>query len=166
MALSGWTADRLGAILVYLVASGLALWAGTKLINHSIETKFYKDYLIKWELNVETFLEKGGKWPEFTGNNHVSYMDEVVKRMNSLNIEPPKSNTSRPYTYRLDLLGGELEKIFVLTFPERLVIFGMSPKTFSKVDRYIDGVVDTESGKFTGREDTKTATITAQWRVQ
>jgi len=166
MALSGWSADRLAATLVYLVLSGSALWGGIGLINRSLETKFYKDYLVKWELGVEAFAEKGGRWPEFTGNNHLNYMDQVVKRMKRLGIQPPRSNRSRPYTYRLDLLGKDPQEIFLLCFPARMVIFGMDERTFFKVDRYVDGRVGLKEGRFTGRRAKKAKTITAQWRVE
>ncbi len=163
MPISSRSAERLGSAFTYLVAAGLSIFGGIALINNSLETKFYKDYLLKWQVSTQAFFEKGGRWPSFTGNNHGEYMDQLVEEMQKHGIEPPRSNTARPYAYRLDRIGQEKEEIFVLCLPERMVVFGMSEKTFERIDRYVDGVADLDKGRFRGRSGKKSSTIIASW---
>lgn len=152
MVFSPRKADRLMSFVVYLVFAGLALWAGTKLINHSLNTRFYEDFLLGWETAIRTYNEQGGRWPEFTGSNHVAYMANLVDRMRGRDTSLPPSNTRKPFVYRLDRLGDPEENIFFLCFPGKMVLYSMSSKTYSYLDERIDGSVDEEKGHFRGRK--------------
>lgn len=152
MAFSPRKTDRLMAFIVYSVFAGLALWAGVKLINHSLNTSFYGDFLLGWETAIRTYNEQGGGWPQFTGSNHAVYMENLVKLMRARDTAPPTSNTREPFVYCLDRLGDPKEDIFFLCFSGKIVLYGMSFKTFSSLDERIDGQVDEEKGLFRGRK--------------
>jgi len=152
MALSPRRTDRIMSFVVYSVFAGLALWAGIKLINHSLNTRFYNDFLLGWEAAIRTYNQQGMGWPHFTGSNHAAYMENLVKRMRGRDTPPPASNTGEPFVYRLDRLGDPKEDIFLLCFPGKMVLYGMSFKTFSYLEKRIDGRVDEERGHFRGRK--------------
>lgn len=151
MALSPRRSDRLMSFIVYSVFAGLALWAGIRLINHSLNTRFYEDFFLGWERAIRTYNKQGSGWPQFTGSNHAAYMENLVKLMRRRDTAPPTSNIQKPFVYRLDRLGDPKEDIFFLCFPGKMVLYGMSFKTFSYLDERIDGRVDEETGHFRGR---------------
>ena len=47
MAISGKSTDKLVFALLYAGFIALASWGGIKLINYSLDSKFYKDFLLK-----------------------------------------------------------------------------------------------------------------------
>ncbi|RLB14769.1 MAG: hypothetical protein DRG82_13065 [Deltaproteobacteria bacterium] len=150
MAFSPRRIDRIMSLLVYSVFAGLALWAGIKLINHSLNTRFYEDFLVGWETAIRTYNAQGRVWPRFTGSNHAAYMENLVRRMRGQDASPPPSNTRKRFVYRLDRLGDAEEDIFFLCFPDKMVLYGMSFKTFSSLDKRIDGRSDEQRGHFRG----------------
>jgi hypothetical protein len=152
MPLSPRRADRLMSFIVYGVFAGLVLWTGIRLINHSLNTRFYEDFFLGWETAIRAYNEQGRGWPRFTGSNHASYMEHLVKRMQGTDTVPPPSNTRKPFVYCLDRLGDPREDIFFLCFAGKMLLYGMSFKTFSFLDERIDGQVDEERGHFRGRK--------------
>jgi hypothetical protein len=140
------------SLVVYAVSAALVSWAGIKLINHSLEATFCEDFFFGWQTAIRTYHEQGGEWPRFSGTNHAVYMENLVKLMQRLGTPPPLSNTEKQFVYRLDRLGDPGEDIFFLCFPAKMVLYGLSPKTFSYLDKRIDGCVDEGSGQFMGRK--------------
>ncbi len=163
MALAPRNVDRWAARLLYVGMCGMVLWAGSELINHSIEVKFYKDYLWKWEVAGRRYQAKQAPWPVFTGNNHAQYMRGLVRRMKEHGIYPPLSNTKEPYTFIIDRIWHEEERIFVLVLPEAMVVYGMSPRTYRVTDRRVDGSVNLKSGEFRGKPSKDGSTIIGRW---
>ncbi|MBW2194682.1 MAG: hypothetical protein JRF37_03665 [Deltaproteobacteria bacterium] len=151
MCVTGRAVDKIASYVVYAGFSIFALWAGIKLVNHSLDTKFYKDFVVPWDLAVCTYNRQGGLWPEFSGGNHVEYMDRLAQWMQERGSPPPSSNTERAYVYRLKRLGHPKEHIFLLSFSHRMVLYGISEKTFTKMDTWIDGRVNDKKGLFIGR---------------
>ena len=168
MALSWKAADRLASIAVYTGFGCLTIWAGIALINHSLDSKFYKDFLLAWEVALHAYGLEGGSWPHFSGGNHVKYMDQVARLMSNRVPSPPSppaSNTVRPYVYRLHRIGAHREDIFLLCFPQRMILYGISAKTFACLDTYIDGGVDPKKGVFTGRPSSDGLTYIGRWQI-
>ena len=160
---SARTVDRVAARAIYLMLCIMVLWAGSSLINYSMENKFYKDYLLAWRLAGERYINKQAPWPEFTGMNHAEYMKELVERMEKRGIYPPKSNTKEPYTYILDRLWKKEERIFILLLRERMIVYGMSQQTYDEIDEYVDGSVGMERGVFRGKTSKDGSTIIGIW---
>ncbi len=152
MSVSGRAVDRIASHVIYAGFSIFALWAGIKLTNHCLDTKFYKDFFVPWDLALYKYNMEGGLWPQFSGGNHVEYMDRLAQRMQEKGIPPPSSNTERAYVYRLRRLVYPKERIFLLCFSHKMVLYGMSEKTFAKMDAWIDGEVNDKKGLFTGRQ--------------
>jgi hypothetical protein len=165
MAVSGRTADRLASVLIYVAAGCLAIWAGTALMNHSLDSKFYKDFLLRWELAVSTCNSQGVPWPRFSEGKHVRYMEEVIRMMRSRSLSPPDSNTKQSYIYQLDRIGASEEDIFLLCFPNRIILYGISEKTFRFLDARIDGKTDPEKGMFVGRRGKDDNTYIGLWKL-
>jgi len=165
MAVSGKAADRLASIFVYAALGGLALWAGTRLINSSLDSRFHNDFLLKWEAVLRTYNQQGGTWPRFTGGNHVQYMEKLVRLMRNRGFPPPNSNTGHPYVYLIDKIGVPDEEIFVLCFPQRIILYGVSAETFARLDESIDGRTDPKRGMFKGRQSRNGLTYTGLWQI-
>jgi len=158
-------ADRTVSRLIYLGLCIMALWAGSALINYSIETKFCKDYLLVWVVCNQRLRERQIKWPEFDGTNHAIYMNRLIRKMTGAGIYSPRSNTTTPYTYLLNRLWKGKEKIFVLLLKDRMIIYGMSRHTFERVDRYVDGKASFNGGRFRGKIGKHGSAIIGIWRM-
>lgn len=162
----GWpgrSVDRNASRLLYVGLCIVVLWSGSALINYSMLIKLYKDYLMKWQVAAQTYAESGLEWPVFNGANHSEYMGALVGRMRKAGIEVPRSNTAVPYTYVLDRLWGRDERIFVLVLPEKTVIYGLSMRTFERMDVYVDGKVDMGRGRLIGTVGKDGQSIVAIW---
>ncbi|MBW1730363.1 MAG: hypothetical protein JRH08_01340 [Deltaproteobacteria bacterium] len=165
MAWSGRAVDRIAAGILYVGLCVVVVWAGTALINHALESKFYKDFLVKWEIAAQRYRSVSGTWPIFDGTNHVRYMEGLVDYMKSKGIQLPRSNTKAPYTYVLDRIGFKKEDIFILCLSDRIIIYGLSQRTFEKADQYIDGSADPKRGRLRGKISKAGSTIIALWRI-
>lgn len=150
MPVSGRTVDRLSSTVLLAGFGLLTLWTGLSLMNAFLETKFYKDFLMRWELASQRYNKEGGQWPHFSDSNHVAYMDHLMQSMANEGTPPPASNTQRAYVYRLKRWGWPEERIFLLCFSNRMVLYGLSEKTFMKMDQWMDGKMPKQQGRFTG----------------
>jgi hypothetical protein len=151
MPVSARGVDRLVSIALYAGFGILTLWTGVSLVNFSLETKLHKDFLMRWEVALQRFSKEGGQWPQFSGANHVTYMDHLMQFMGNKGTPPPLSNTPRAYVYRLKRLGRPEERIFLLCFSNRMILYGISEKTFMKMDQWMDGKAAEEQGRFRGK---------------
>ena len=102
MPLSGKAADKIIFAALYAGIFVLTFWGGVRIINYSLESKFYRDFLLKWEVSVRAFSAEKVVWPHFTGGNHMEYMGDLVSQMHDRNISPPASNTVCSYIYRIN----------------------------------------------------------------
>ena len=126
---SAKASDRITALALYLGLLALTVWIGIRWVNGALESKFYKAYLVKWEISLKGYTAQGGMLPRFSGSNHVVYMDALVQGMEAVGIDPPSSNTPRAYIYRIDHLLAPGEELFLLCFATRIVIYGLSQTT-------------------------------------
>jgi hypothetical protein len=146
MTLSAKVTDRLCGWAIYVAVGLVVLWGGIQLINYALEVKFYKDYLAKWEVLLEKHNSEDGAWPVFTVNDPSGYMNHLIKALRGKGAVVPRSNTDYPYVYRLDRLGCEDEKIVLLCLPSKIVLNGISERSFRRLDKWIDGNVDGKNG--------------------
>ena len=151
MSFSAKIADKLVSIVLYVVLVAMTVWSGNKILDYAQDSRFYNDFLLYWEVNVRSYTVKSGKWPHFSGSSHVEYMDTLVQMMEETGITLPQSNTQRSYIYRIKKIGREGEGVFVLCFPRRMILYGLSHSTFSRIDRFIDGKQGKNEGSFIGR---------------
>ena len=80
----------------------MTVWAGSRVMNASLDSKFYRDYLVKWDVAVRALNSKHFLWPQLTKRNHNEYMTHIVEFMKDNSIEIPKSNTNYPWIYRMN----------------------------------------------------------------
>ncbi|MBN1381458.1 MAG: hypothetical protein JXA41_07275 [Deltaproteobacteria bacterium] len=165
MILSGKNVDKFISTLIYVGLLGLVMWGGNRVVNYALESRFQKDFLLKWTVAVMSYSVERGQWPQFTGSNHIQYMDNLVTAMTMSHVNVPASNTKRPYIYKLKKIGSPEEKIFVLCFSDRLILYGLSEKTFKRIDTWIDGKFDEKCGKFRGRPSADGKTFIGLWRL-
>lgn len=160
------TTNFLTSFFIYIMISVIVVAGSFKIINYSKQFKFYSDYMLKWESALMQLASKDLPFPDFTGNNHVKYMDNLVTGMKNQAIAIPESNTGRPYIYKLP--GRQFQKdhtVFLLCFEKQIVLFGLSKAMFNMLDKKIDGKLGAKSGSFKGREQKKHAEYTGIWDI-
>ncbi len=165
MAPSPFASDRISFGIVYAMVAVITLWAGCRLINHGLESRFLKDYLLQWEVSIRAFSAQQGQWPQFTGSNHVAYMNRLMSAMKTAGVQLPKSNTDVTYRYQLAPIGAEDEDIFVLCLHNRLVLYGLSTKSLTRLDRCVDRHKDLKRGRVSGYPGKTAKTQIGMWRL-
>lgn len=167
MILTGRTANRIISVILYFGLCLLILKGGFVLINYSVDSKFYSDFLVPWKSAAEAYKSKAGDWSGFTGSNHLNYMDQLVRLMQRSDIYPPESNTGRKFIYRIkqtDFTSREY-RVLLLCLDQRIVIYGLPEKTSRRIDRFIDDHQSWNGGSFTGELTQPDQTITGTWRL-
>ncbi len=158
--------DFLTSFFIIIVASLLILVAGFKVIQYSSDFKFYTRFVLKWEQSLTLLSSKDTIPPTFSGTNHVQYMDQMIAHMKTLGIPIPKSNTTKPFVYRITRLGADKHQdIFLLGFEQKIVLFGLSKTTFNMLDKKIDNKVDKNNGTFKGKKQTNSEIYTGIWTL-
>ena len=165
MLLTGKRAKRLVYVIFYTGITILIVRGGIFTINYSMESKFYRDYLMQWETSITEISSKKYTWPVFAGDNHSEYMDNLVEALKIETVPVPESNTNKCYIYKIDRIGFQNEELFLLCFLNRIIIYGISEKTFKKIDILIDGKNSIDKGKFTGRAGKNSPTLTGVWQL-
>ncbi len=143
------TSGRFTSFIIYTCLSLLVLWAGFKIINYSIRLNYYTNYLLQWEIALTRLFAKNIKPPDFTNNNHIEYMENIVKLLKKNSIEIPLSNTTRPYLYKIFEKGSsQPQEIFLLCLEKKIILYGLSKTTLDMLDKTIDGTIDNKDGDF------------------
>ena len=99
------------------------------------------------------------------GDNHVDYMASLVNVLRRNGVSPPPTNGKVPYAYEINRFWQKSRQVFLLGLPDRIILYGVPPATFERIDRLIDGQADTQKGSFTGKPSTDHATIIGQWII-
>jgi hypothetical protein len=160
------TTDRSASFFIYLIMTLIVLGAGFKLINHSAKVHFYYDYLLKWESALTRLFSKDIELPHFSGENHIEYMNKLVKLMKNTSIEVPQSNTHRPYVYQISEKGlSERQNIFLLCLEKKIILYGLPKTIFNMLDNNIDGQLDNKTGKFKGKLQKDKKHYAAIWEL-
>ena len=162
---TGKTTDKLVFGFTYCVIAALTIWGGTRLVNASIDTRFYRDYLQEWVVAMQDYGSEGRKWPEFSGGNHSEYMDALTLDMRRTAVPGPASNTRISYVYRMGKIGSKATSIFLLCFSDRIILYGLPEKTFQRIDILIDGISGKKKGQFTGAMGKDRQTYTGMIRL-
>jgi len=165
MALSGKAVEKLLFVGLYGGLIVLMVWGGSRLINYSLDSRFYKDFLLQWEASLRSYSVKSGIWPHFSGSNHLEYMNNLSQLIERADISLPKSNTGRSYVYRIKKIGKEQDDIFILCFSDRIILYGISKDTFTRIDRFVDGELSKEKGFFAGHLSKDNRTYIGLWRL-
>ena len=157
--------DRISFGVLYVVVAALIVWAGFRMADYGLEMRFVNDYLLGWEVGISAYEAQHGQWPAFKGNNHVDYMEKLIRRMGHVGVQPPDSNTRSAYRYRIERFGGETEDIFILCLNDRILLFGISQRTLNRLDKVVDRQPDLGSGCLTGGPGKNKKTYMGQWRL-
>lgn len=167
MTAEGRTTNRTLSFAIYIGLALLVAWAGTHLLNYSTDTRLFKDFLAPWQNALTAYRAAGGGWPQFGGGDHDQYMEKLVGLLRQHDIALPASNTNRRFVYALRKIGlkRKPDYLFILCFPERMIVYGMPPETFFRMDRFIDEHMDPNSGQFRGKTASDGKTYTGIWRL-
>ncbi|MGD9211374.1 MAG: hypothetical protein PVI90_11385 [Desulfobacteraceae bacterium] len=157
--------DRLLSMGLYaLLAMGVIVF-GARLVNHAVDSKFYNEYLIGWEMALVRFHNQSGSYPVFKGGNHLKYMRQLVQTMARKMSVPPISNTRQPFLYVIDKIGHAPQRVFLLALHDRLVIYNLPPETIQLLDKMIDGRSDLTHGLFTGKQSKDGKSYIGAWQL-
>ena len=165
MAITSNITDRFSSGMLYILMALVTLWSGFRLLNHGLEVRFFKDYLLQWEVGLQAFSSQQSTWPAFSGSNHAAYMDALVRRMKNAGVALPDSNTPAAYRYRIERFGARDEDIFVLCFHDRIVLYGISKTTLGRIDEGIDRHSDLLRGRVSGWIGKNSKTYIGMWRL-
>jgi hypothetical protein len=157
--------DKFSFGTLYVLVALITLWAGFRLVDQGWQVRFFKDYLLQWETALQTFSAQYGRWPVFSGINHVEYMDTLVRQMKYAGVTFPDSNTPTAYRYRIEYFGSKDENIFVLCFHDRIILYGISGNTLGKLDKMIDKHSDLIRGRVSGRPGKNSKTFIGMWQL-
>ena len=163
--LSGKWADKLMFVAIYAMAALLVIWGARGIANYAMDANFYHDYLLQWEVRLLALRHQQPVWPPFNPQDPLLSMQNLVTLMEMNGLQPPKSNTARVYTYRLNKMGEKPAQILLICKESRLILYGLPATTFDRLDRFIDGQPDPDSGDFTGKWSTDRITRIAQWKL-
>ena len=150
---------------MYALIAAMTIWGGIRLINSSIDTRLYTDYLQKWVVAIDDYDSEGRRWPQFSGGNHSDYMEMLAHSMRRASVTAPPSNTQRPYVYKIGKIGSKATFIFLLCFADKIILYGIPEKTFERLDVLIDGVPGPEKGNFTGYRSKAKKTYTGIFKL-
>ncbi len=152
MSVHGKTIDRISSFVIYLILVLFVINAGSRAVNYSVDTHFYYYYLMKWESCLTKFNSKGKTFPVLSNKNYVGYMESLIQLLRRNSIPVPVSNTNKPYIYKINKTGfSKTQKIFLLCFGKKIILYGLSKTTFNMLDKLIDERYDNKSGRFTGK---------------
>ncbi len=143
----------------------LTLWSGAKTINYAMDMMFYKDYLLSWRQAIEACSVEKGTWPEYTESMLVLYMDKVTDMMKSTSVGLPDSNSPDAYIYILKKINKPEQKIFMLCFADKLILYGIREETLRRIDRFIDAKSDLNAGAFRAKAASDGITFIGYWKI-
>lgn len=165
MRLTGKVADRLMFTAIYLVVALLVVWGTGRLANYAADFGFYRDFLMPWGMRLLEMRHRPVQWPAFKKGHPVAYMQAVAEAMKSNGMQLPMSNTDHPFIYRLNRYGGDATKVLLIFHDNKLIIYGLPCATFNRLDRFVDGQIDSGRGDFTGRLSRDQITMIGSWRL-
>lgn len=165
MAISPIATDRFTFGILYAMVAVILFWAGLPLINQGLASRFFNEYLLQWEVSIRAHCAQQGQWPQFSGSNHVTYMDSLIRDMATSGVPLPNSNTPAAYRYRIKKFGAGDEDVFILCFHDRLVLYGLSSKSLNRLDKNVDRHPDLKHGQVSGYLGKNGKTFIGTWRI-
>ncbi len=159
--------DRMVTFILYSGMIIILMWFGTRLIYYTLDARFCYHVLINWESAIGAYRSTEPPFPVFSGTNHVVYMDSLIKKMMNAAIDIPRSNVTVPYMYQPYSFSPfkDLQNMFILCFTNRIIIYHMPERLFMRVDVFIDGIHDMNTGSFTGKPGKTKGTITGVFKI-
>ena len=165
MKVSGRFVDKSIFVVIYTAVALLVVMGAHRLTDYTIDLAFYQDYLVPWEVSLMAWRQKQIEWKTDDGHDPVAYMQDLVLQMQAKGLQPPQSNTARAYVYRLNRFGAHARQILLVYKDGRIILYGLPPSSFERLDRFIDGHSDPQSGEFTGQWSSDQVTRIAQWHI-
>jgi hypothetical protein len=163
--LSAKGAERWAFAGSFLVVVLICLWFGSGLVNRSLETHLIQEVFFDWQRLGQRYHKGGGRWPVFKGNNHVTYMEELITSMRDQGFISPRKARRLAFAPRLKRIGRPDERLFILLLPGRMVVFGLSEESYARIDRQVDGAHDPARGSFTGRPASNGNQMIGYWQL-
>jgi hypothetical protein len=158
-------ADRFLSIGLYTLIGLGIVWFGSRMVNYALDVHFYNDYLLGWEMALTEYRHQSGGYPKFNGGNHMKYMQQMMQRMTQNMSVLPKSNTEFPFLYRIDKIGYETQRVFLLALSDRMVLYNLPAGTINRLDKMVDGHEDLDKGLLTGRKSKDGVTYIGSWKL-
>lgn len=165
MIISGRAIDKGFFATIYTIVALIALWGAGRIADYAGDNAFYNDYLLPWEAALTAMRYHSGIEPECGARDPMRCMAELMAEMRRIGAPPPRSNTDRPDTFRLGRFGAREHSILLRYERGRITLFGLSPETFERLDRLVDGRHNSREGRFTGDRGSDGISFIAYWRI-
>lgn len=164
--LSGRVTDKLVFVAIYTLVAVLVVIKGARHVaNYAMDAGFYHDYLQPWEAQLTAMRYRTIPWPPLNDGDPGAYMQALLDVMSASGLTAPKSNTAQAYVYRIRKIGEGTRQVLIMATIERLTLYNLPVTTFERLDRFIDGRSDPESGRLTGRWSADGVTLIGNWRI-
>ncbi len=166
MVISGKNTDKLMFAILYAGILMFTAWGGARLIGYSLDVRFYNEYLIKWETTVRDLAVTQASLADFHQEQPCCLYGRAYGHDAIRPISP-----SQPLIPRDRMFIGSKKSVkqtinlFVLCLPNRIIVYGLSNRTFKTVDVSIDGGFDLQQGQFTGYPTQDGLTYTGRWQL-
>ncbi|MBT8341551.1 MAG: hypothetical protein HKP58_20605 [Desulfatitalea sp.] len=166
MRISGSATDKLMFAAIYIgIAVILVIQGARHLADYALDASFFNDYLCLWETRLVEMRQGAINWPPQDRNDPAGYMQQLADVMRRQGISPPRSNTDRPYVYRLQRFGRRAVQVLLVSTRQGITLFNLPTATFERIDRFVDGASNPDSGSFTGNMSADGVTRIAYWKV-
>ena len=163
--IAGRTAEKMVFMAIYIAATLLVLWGGKRMINYALDARFYREYLMQWEMQLTALRHQAFQWPPEQAQDPFGYMRRLVQDIREAGLGVPRSNTDRAFIYRIGKLGERHQQLLIIGRAGSIVIFGLSPSTFDHLDRFVDGRPGADEGRFTGRISADQTSRIGLWKI-
>jgi hypothetical protein len=163
--LSGRVADKLIFTAIYVMVAVLMMWGVRITVNYALDARFYQAFLAPWQVRLLAMQHQAPGWPEFDGRDSFRYMETLVAFMKKKGLQPPQSNTEKPFIYRLSKFGDRAQRILVVFEHNAIMLYGLPAATFDRLDRFIDGSLDPDQGDFRGRWSSDQISRIGTWKI-
>ena len=161
----GKVTDKLLFTALYVAAAVVAVWGARQATNAVLDIRFYQDFLLPWQAGLLTLRLQAPEMPAYHKEAPQEYMNALVAHMRLHGVAYPASNTEHPFIYDLNKFGERARRILMVFNGGRMVLYGLPPATFDRLDGVIDGRRDPARGDFTGSWSADQVSRIAQWKL-
>lgn len=161
----GKVTDKLLFTALYVAAAVMAVWGARLVTNAALDFRYYRDFLLPWQTALLALRHQAPDAPAYQKEAPMDYMNALVTHMRLHGVTFPSSNTGHPFIYDLNKFGERSRRILMVFDRGRMVLYGLPPTTFDRLDGIIDGRPDPDRGDFTGRWSADQVSRIAQWKL-
>lgn len=157
--------DRMVSFCLYSALIMMPIWAGTKVVNLTLDQIFISKFVLGWEQVVLRLQETESRFPVMKDRQLVASMVRIEALAEQYGIELPVTNTDRSFAHHLKKLAQPEQKIFLIIDQGRIIIYGLRQQTLQRIDKHVDGTINLNAGSFQATPGKSMETYTGLWKL-